>query len=285
MTLPERTGDAIWVDDLSVTYPSGTRALEATSLRLQAGAMTVLLGASGAGKSTLLRCLNGLVMPTAGRVVSRELGPLDRPTHWRLHRARTGMVFQQHHLIGRQTVLDNVLMGRLGHRPAWASPWPWSRVDKALALAAIERVGLIEQALRRADELSGGQQQRVGVARALVQQPRLLLADEPIASLDPATAARLLGLLREICTADGLTVVVSLHQVDFARQFGDRIVGLHRGAVVFDGPPAALDPDRMARLYGAAPAADGDCHASPERAESAAPRTEPLTTPLTGVPA
>lgn len=282
MTLPDRTDDALWVESLSVTYPNGTRALEPTSLRLQAGAMTVLLGASGAGKSTLLRCLNGLVAPSGGRVVSHELGPLDRPSIWREHRARTGMVFQQHHLIGRQTVLDNVLMGRLGHRPWWSSLWPWPRTDKALALAAIERVGLLERALHRADELSGGQQQRVGVARALVQRPRVLLADEPIASLDPATAARLLGLLRDICIADGLTIVVSLHQVDFARMFADRIIGLHGGAVVFDGPPAALDTDRMASLYGTPPSPDDDGRLP---AGPTSPRTDPLPTHLSGVPA
>jgi len=159
------------------------------------------------------------------------------------------MVFQQHHLIGRLSVLSNVLMGRLGFHGNLAALWPWSAAEKELALGAIDRVGLLDHALQRADQLSGGQQQRVGIARALVQKPTVLLADEPIASLDPATAEQLLKLLHDICKTDGLTAVVSLHQVDFARRFADRIVGLKAGVVVFDGSPAQLSPDKAAQLY------------------------------------
>lgn len=246
-------GPALRADALEVTYPNGTRALQRTSLQFTQGEFTVLLGSSGAGKSTLLRCLNGLVRPSAGRVLAPGLGDIASAQALRQHRRQTGMVFQQHHLIGRLSVLDNVLTGRLGYHPSWATWLPWSRAERLLGLAAIDRVGLIERALDRADQLSGGQQQRVGVARALVQAPRILLADEPIASLDPATAERLLMLMHDICKSDGLTAVLSLHQLDFARRFADRIVGLHAGAVIFDGPPAALSNEIAARLYGAPP--------------------------------
>jgi phosphonate transport system ATP-binding protein len=147
------------------------------------------------------------------------------------------MIFQQHQLIGRLTVLANVLTGRLAYHHALRTLLPLSRAERRRALAAIERVQLLDLALRRADELSGGQQQRVGIARAMVQEPTLLLADEPVASLDPATAERVLDLLHGICKADGLTAVVSLHQLGFARAYADRIVALARGEVVFDGPP------------------------------------------------
>lgn len=254
--------------DVAVTYPGGHAALLPTQLQIAAGSFVVLLGASGAGKSTLLRCLNGLVQPTAGTVSVADLpGSLLNARSLREHRRRCGMVFQQHHLIGRLSVLDNVLMGRLGAQSAWASCWPWRRADKQQALAAIERVGLLDKALVRADTLSGGQQQRVGVARALVQQPRLLLADEPVASLDPATAHGVLRLLHDISRHDHLTAVVSLHQVDLALAFADRIVGLRQGRVVFDGPPDQLTPAAQAQLYGASaavsPAAEPPLHPAP----------------------
>ncbi len=234
---------------LEVTYPNGTRALQRNSLSFQRGSFTVLLGSSGAGKSSLLRSLNGLVKPTAGRVVADGVGDLASRRALRLHRRQTGMIFQHHHLIGRLSVLANVLMGRLGYHHSLAALRPWSRDEKEMALAAIERVGLIDHALHRADNLSGGQQQRVGIARALVQQPRILLADEPVASLDPATAEHVLSLLHDICKRDGLTAVVSLHQVEFARRYGERILGLSGGAVVFDGTAEQLTVDRAAELY------------------------------------
>lgn len=241
-------------DSLEVVYGNGTRALSPTSLKFYQGEFVVLLGASGAGKSTLLRSLNGLVTPSGGEVAAAGIGSLSHPAHLRLHRRRTGMVFQQHHLIGRLSVLANVLIGRLGYHSALATLLPWSRTEKEGALAALDRVGLLDRALDRADQLSGGQQQRVGIARALVQRPQLLLADEPIASLDPATAQDLLALLQGICRSDGLTLVVSLHQVEFARQFADRIVGLQGGAVVFDGAPAELTLDLADSLYRGTPA-------------------------------
>lgn len=241
---------AVRAEALEVTFPGGNRALRSLDLDFEAGAFTVLLGPSGAGKSTLLRCLNGLVAPGAGRV----LGPGDRPIlrDLRGHRRRTGMVFQQHQLIGRLTVLGNVLIGRLGRRSPWRALLPATRAERGRALDAIERVGLIDRALQRADTLSGGQQQRVGIARALVQEPSLVLADEPVASLDPATAARVLDLLHRICREDGITAVVSLHQVEFARRYADRVVALAAGSVVFDGPPRRLNDEALARVYGGA---------------------------------
>lgn len=242
-TAPLRT------EALEVTYPNGTRALQRTTLQFEQGSFTVLLGPSGAGKSSLLRSLNGLVKPTGGRVLAEGIGDLAQRDALRRHRRQTGMIFQHHHLIGRLSVLANVLVGRLGYHGPLAALRPWSREEKLMALAAIERVGLIEHALQRADQLSGGQQQRVGIARALVQQPRVLLADEPVASLDPATAEHVLTLLRDICTRDGLTAIVSLHQVDLARRFGERILGLRGGAVVFDGTPGQLTAAQADSLY------------------------------------
>lgn len=243
-------GSALCAEALEVTYAGGVHALQRTSCAFGEGQFTVLLGSSGAGKSTLLRCLNGLVRPSAGRVIVGGGDDIADRRILRRHRQQTGMVFQQHHLIGRLSVLANVLMGRLGYHASLRTLLPWSRQEKELALAAIDRVGLIDHALKRADQLSGGQQQRVGMARALVQAPRILLADEPVASLDPATAERLLALMHDICKRDGLTAVVSLHQVEFARRFADRILGLSGGVVIFDGTPGQLSDDVVARLYG-----------------------------------
>jgi len=245
----------IRVQNLEVTYAGGIRALAPATLSFEIGAFTVLLGPSGAGKSTLLRALNGLVAPTAGRIIAPglatpDVGDLNDRRSMRAHRRRTGMVFQQHQLIGRLSVLANVLTGRLGYHSGLRTLFPFSAAEKRLALAAIERVGLLDDALRRADDLSGGQQQRVGIARALVQQPTIMLADEPVASLDPATADRVLALLHGICKADRITAIVSLHQLEFARRYADRIVGLARGEVVFDGPPAKLGRPEITRIYG-----------------------------------
>jgi phosphonate transport system ATP-binding protein len=249
----------IQIEHLEVVYPNGTRALAPTTLAIEKGRFTVLLGSSGAGKSTLLRSLNGLVRPSAGGIAVDGVGVLRSKHTMRAHRRSTGMVFQQHQLIGRATVLKNVLTGRLGYHSSLRTLWPWPAAEKRRALDAIERVGLIDYALRRADQLSGGQQQRVGIARALVQDPALILADEPIASLDPATADRVLGLLHAICKADGITAVVSLHQLEFARRYADVIVGLAHGAVVFQGPPGKLGTAEIRKIYGTAePAAVGN---------------------------
>lgn len=239
------------IDGLGVTYPNGVTALHATDLVIERGSFAVLLGPSGAGKSSLLRCLNGLVRPTCGDVArddGRSIFASARAL--REHRRLTGMVFQQHHLIGRASALGNVLMGRLSRHPAWRAMAPLPRADRLAALGTLDRVGLADRALTRVDNLSGGQQQRVGVARAMAQEPTLILADEPVASLDPAAADRVLGDLKRICAEDGITAVVSLHQVDYARRYADEIIALSAGRIVFRGPPRALGADTLERIYG-----------------------------------
>ena len=244
----------IRAENLSVTYPNGVTALHPTNLDVEAGRFIVLLGPSGAGKSSLLRCLNGLVRPSVGDICTPGGGSIFASrARLRDHRRRTGMVFQHHHLIGRLTALANVLTARLPYHGVLRTLAPLPRRDRLIALGALERVGLLERALERADRLSGGQQQRVGVARAMAQEPALILADEPVASLDPATAERVLGDLRRICAEDGITAVVSLHQVEFARRFADEIVGLSGGRIVFRGAPDALCEAALQRIYRTAP--------------------------------
>lgn len=239
----------IWVENVSVRYPTGTVGLQPVSIDFAPSQVTVLLGRSGAGKSTLLRTLNGLTAATTGRIRVAEIGDIGDRRQLRAHRRRTAMIFQQHQLIGRYTALKNVLVGRIGWHPAWRTFFPSSREERVLAYQALERVDLLDKALQRVDALSGGQQQRVGIARALAQQPKLILADEPVASLDPATSERVLKSLHQICKNDGIPAIISLHQVELARAFADRIVGLHNGQVVFDGPPAALNRKTLDLIY------------------------------------
>ncbi|MEB3357337.1 MAG: phosphonate ABC transporter ATP-binding protein [Synechococcales bacterium] len=245
----------VHLDQVGVTYPNGVTALESVSLQLNRGEFAVVLGASGAGKSTLLRTVNYLNRPTRGRIVVDGLGDLARPGVLRSHRKRTGMIFQQHQLIERHSALQNVLMGRLAYHSFWRSLLPLPQTDQCIALDCLERVGLIDKALTPVRALSGGQQQRVGIARALAQQPQLMLADEPIASLDPASAHRVLSLLKTICRTDGIAALLSLHQVEFAREYGDRIIGLAHGRVIFDGPPSALDHNDLSEIYSGQPVA------------------------------
>lgn len=240
--------------DCAVTYPSGVAALERATLDFVAGQFVVLLGPSGSGKSTFLRTLNGLVRPTQGDILLEGgVSIFASEALLRRHRRATGMIFQQHHLIGRMSALANVLLGRIGDQATWRSLLPFSRADRMLALAALDRVGLIERALTRVDQMSGGEQQRVGVARAMAQRPSLILADEPVASLDPVTAEKVLADLHRICREDGITAIVSLHQIGFAHRFADRIVGLESGRVVFDAAPNMLTPAALEALYGAPP--------------------------------
>jgi len=234
---------------VNVTYPGGTRALKSTNLRFEGGQFVVLLGASGAGKSTLLRCLNHLTPPTGGSITVDGIGTLQGRNRLLTHRRQTGMIFQQHQLIGRRSVLQNVLTGRLGYHSTLRSFWPLSDHDRSVALACIERVGLLEKSLARVDSLSGGQQQRVGIARAMAQEPRLLLADEPVASLDPESSHRVLSLIRDVCAEKRIPAIVSLHQVELARTFADRIVGIAGGSVVFDDVAGNLSSSELDRLY------------------------------------
>lgn len=241
----------VTLNGVEVVYPNGTVGLKPLDLRLAGNQVTVLLGPSGAGKSTLLRVLNHLVPPTRGTVTVRDAEPLSDPNALRNHRRQTAMVFQQHQLIGRMTALQNVLLGRLGHYSFWRTLLPMPAVERRWALECLERVGLFDRALTRCDSMSGGQQQRVGIARALAQRPRLILADEPVASLDPTASERLLRQLRTICEEDKVPVVISLHQLEYARVYADRIIGLAQGEVAFDGPPAAMTDDVLYRIYGA----------------------------------
>ncbi|NEQ53263.1 MAG: phosphonate ABC transporter ATP-binding protein [Leptolyngbya sp. SIO3F4] len=239
----------VGLENVGITYANGVTALESVSLQLNRGEFAVVLGSSGAGKSTLLRTINYLNPPTKGSVTADGLGDLSDPQVLRLHRQRTGMIFQQHQLIERHSALQNVLMGRLAYYSFWRSLFPLPQVDQRLALDCLERVGLIDKALTPVKALSGGQKQRVGIARALAQQPQLMLADEPIASLDPASSHRVLSLLRNICKTDGIAALLSLHQVDFAKEYGDRIIGLAHGRIIFDGPPSVLDHHNLDEIY------------------------------------
>jgi phosphonate transport system ATP-binding protein len=229
-------------------FPNGFQALRGVSLELRPGSFTVILGPSGAGKSTLLRLVNGLETPSAGRVEVGSMVPAR--SDLRRLRSQIGMVFQQFNLVGRLSAMTNVLTGRLAHR-SWLGSllYLFRQEDFAIAQEALERVCLTEKAWERADRLSGGQQQRVGIARALAQRPQVILADEPVASLDPVTSEEIMQLLRDICDLDGITVLVNLHQVDHARRFADRIIGLNSGLVVFDGAPKDLDPISLSRIY------------------------------------
>lgn len=225
-------------------------ALRGVNLDVAAGELCVVLGPSGAGKSTLLRCINRLVEPDAGEVRINDRPPPDSADALRELRAGVGMIFQQHNLVPRLSVLKNVLTGRLARLPVLSSiAQIFPREDVAIAMAALNRVGLAERAEDRADRLSGGQQQRVGIARALAQQPQVLLADEPVASLDPMTARVVLEDLRSAAHELQIAVLCNLHQVELAREFADRVVGITAGQVVFDGPPAALDEAALQRIY------------------------------------
>lgn len=241
------------IDRVTVTYGHQITAVDSVSLTLHQGEFVVVLGASGAGKSTLLRVINYLQPPTRGRINAQGLGDLTQPTALRRHRQQTGMIFQNHQLIERRSALDNVLMGRLAYHSFWRSLLPLPRQDQEIALQCLERVNLVEKALTPVQNLSGGQRQRVGIARALAQQPRLMLADEPIASLDPTSAHQVMSLLRNICKADMMTMLLSLHQVEFAREYSDRIIGLAHGQIMFDGPPARLQREHLEAIYAGQP--------------------------------
>ena len=240
------------IDGLVKEYVAGRRVLDGISLSIGATGLTAVIGPSGTGKSTLLRCINRLVEPTAGRIVfaGQDICPLSGSALRRARR-RIGMVFQEYNLVERLTVMENLLSGRLGYVPAWQAwlrRFPRADIDRAFEL--LDKIGLTGFANRRADALSGGQRQRVGIARALMQQPALLLADEPTSSLDPKTSVEIMQLLREQGLQHGIPVVVNMHDVELARRFADRIVGMTGGQVVFDGPPAELTDAVLQQIYG-----------------------------------
>lgn len=227
------------------------QVLKPLSCEIAPGAMVGVIGRSGAGKSTLLRLTNRLIEPTRGKIFYGDLDVTRiRGRDLRAWRARAAMIFQQFNLIGRLDVLTNVLVGRLGRGMTLATLFrQFSAEDRARAILALDHLGLAEYALQRADKLSGGQQQRVAIARAMVQEPSLLLADEPIASLDQRSAKTVMEDLRAI-NAQGITVLCSLHALDTAREYCDRIIGLAGGEIAFDGAPSALDEAAVRRIYG-----------------------------------
>ncbi len=240
------------LEKLTKTYKTGDKALKEVDLEVPQGQVLALIGPSGAGKSTLIRCINRLVEPTGGaawlddvNLTTLGQGALRR------ERRRMGMIFQEYALVERLTVMENVLSGRLGYVGFWRSTlrrFPQSDVDEAYRL--LDRVGLLNMADKRADELSGGQRQRVGICRALIQDPALLLVDEPTASLDPKTSRQIMRLIVELCRERGLATIINIHDVALAQMFVERVIGLERGAVVFDGKPDELTPDVLTQIYG-----------------------------------
>ena len=237
---------------LEKRYPTGDLALKSVSLHVGAGEVLGLIGPSGAGKSTLIRCVNRLVQPSGGQIYldGQDLCALG-PSGLRNARRQVGMIFQEYALIERLTVMENLLSGRLGYTGFWAS---WFRQfkddDITQAYSLLERVGLDGMENKRADALSGGQRQRVGIARALMQSPKLLLVDEPTASLDPKTSRQIMRLILELCQERGLAAIVNIHDVVLATEFLPRIVGLRAGSVVYDGSASNIDKTVLTNIYG-----------------------------------
>jgi phosphonate transport system ATP-binding protein len=243
---------AVRIEGLGMVYPGGVRALEGIDLEVAEGEFLAVLGLSGSGKSTLLRCINRLIDPTEGRVwiFGEEITRL-RGGQLRRLRRRVAMIFQQFNLVRRHTVLDNVLSGSLGRSRLLPSlMMSFAPSERERALANLERVGLEDRGGSRADALSGGQQQRVAVARALMQEPRLILADEPVASLDPALRHSVMRHIEALNRDEGLTVICSLHDIDLVERYATRMVALRDGRVVWSGSPAEFDRDTFRSIYG-----------------------------------
>jgi len=240
------------IKHLSKTYDDGTQALQDVSFSVQEGEFLVIIGLSGSGKSTLLRCINRLIEPSGGQVLWDGVDvTAATPGELRRIRRQIGMIFQHFNLVKRLSVLANVLTGRLGYVSAGRSILGrWSRRDRERARANLELVGIANKADNRADELSGGQQQRVGIARALMQDPKLLLADEPVASLDPATSHSVMKYIEQLNQEMGVTVLCSLHFLSLARTYATRIIALKGGGIVFDGAPLDIDDARFREIYG-----------------------------------
>ncbi|GAC1428068.1 MAG: phosphonate ABC transporter ATP-binding protein [Burkholderiaceae bacterium] len=263
----------IEIRSLSKTFSGGFQALDAVSIRLAPGEMVALIGASGSGKSTLLRHVSGLMAGDTrsgsimvGNAAVQSGGKVS--PNIRAIRANVGFIFQQFNLVGRLPVLTNVLSGGLSRMPLWRSCLRiFTAAERQRGLEALARVGIAQHAYKRASALSGGQQQRAAIARAIVQKAAVILADEPIASLDPESARRVMQTLTDLNREDGTTVMVSLHQVDFAQRFCPRTVALSHGKVVYDGPTAALTPAMLHELYG----------------EDAAELLQPSAYPVSGV--
>lgn len=240
------------IENVSKIYDNGFQALHSINLEIPDGQFVAIIGLSGSGKSTLLRCINRLIDPTEGRII---WGGIDitaaADDELRQIRRRIGMIFQQFNLVKRSSVLTNVITGRLGYvNPVFSLMNYVPGHEKARAMAALQRVGIADKAHNRASALSGGQQQRVGIARALMQEPDLMLADEPVASLDPATSHSVMRYLELLNKEDGITILCSLHFLSLARAYSDRVIALKDGRVEFDGLPSEIDNDRFKQIYG-----------------------------------
>lgn len=241
----------ITFQNVDVVYPNGFKGLEDINVEIAQGEFVAIIGLSGAGKSTLIRAVNGLVPYTSGTLTVGEtvVDPKNKSKLRRL-RSKVGMIFQQFNNVARISVLNNVLIGRSAFTPTWRSLIGWYRPeDKEIAFQSLERVGIVEKAYNRASALSGGQQQRVAIARVLAQDPEVILADEPVASLDPPTARKVLGDLRRIQQDLGITCVVNMHHLDLARDYADRIIGMRAGRVVFDGLTSEATDEVIEEVY------------------------------------
>ncbi len=261
------------IDKLVKHYGNGPQALRGVDLTVGEGEIVALIGPSGAGKSTLIRCINRLVEPSSGSITLNDKDVCALSTRQLRHlRRRIGMIFQEYALVERLSVMENVLSGRLGYVGFWSSAWrrfPSDVVENALEL--LDRVGLSEFVDTRADQLSGGQRQRVGIARALVQQPELLLIDEPTASLDPKTARQIMRLIVELVHERGLAAVINIHDVALAKLFTERVVGLQGGEVVYDGPSGNLDNAVLTQIYGEEDWEAGTASSESDRARTVVP--------------
>lgn len=243
---------SISLKDVSVTYPNGTKALKNVSVEIAAGEMVSIVGLSGSGKSTLIRTINGLVPATQGSVIvgGRDVTRLKGAALREL-RGHIGMIFQAFNLADRTSVLNNVLVGRFAHTPTWRTVLGlMPKSDKQLALQALDAMGMIDKVWVRAGSLSGGQKQRVAIARALTQEPSVMLADEPVASLDPPTAHAVMDDLQRINAERNLTVLINIHMMDLARQYATRIIGLRAGELVYDGPAVDATDEVFEEIYG-----------------------------------
>ena len=243
------------VEHLTKIYADGTVALRDVNFTVEEGEFLIIIGLSGSGKSTLLRCINRLVEPTEGRILwnGRDVTTANQ-SELRLIRREIGMIFQHFNLVKRSSVLTNVLSGRLGYTPpAWSLANRFRRADRERADRALQRVGIPDKARNRADELSGGQQQRVGIARALMQDPKMILADEPVASLDPVLAHSILGYLEKINREDNVTILCSLHFLDLVQRYATKVIGLREGRLVFEGDSEdirRMSDERFREIYG-----------------------------------
>ena len=238
--------------NLSKIYDGNVLALDRVSFTVQQGEFLAAIGLSGSGKSTLLRCINRLVEPTGGQIVWNGIDVTGASQdEMRRIRRKIGMVFQHFNLVSRSKVITNVLAGRLGYvNPAMSLANRFPKKDVEMAIKQLERVAIADQAFKRADELSGGQQQRVGIARAMMQEPDMILADEPVASLDPVLAHSIMQYLEKINKEDGVTVICSLHFLDLVHRYADRAIALNEGKLMFDGRPDEIDDEKFKEIYG-----------------------------------